>query len=424
MRKTLYLWAGEADFADGGLDRVRFSDGALRLDAAQCGFFVAEQAQTEPFTALVACVNADTPEGTSVEPEVRILRDGTWSDWISLGVWNAFMPKAGAAQPSDGAFRAENGIVTMTDGRAASGFAVRVRFASRIGEWTPALRLLGVSLRAARRAEELGAPSARTVPLPAYSARVRDPALAGIDAPTVTTMLVNRRGEDLLPEELAQACFDAAAGSCGNVAFLCAAAGSFGYPCFPVFTDVAGLKKELRAGYPFAALMHFPGEENARFVAVHGFDFDGHGDQTVLLHDPMAQSDAAVPRVLPLESFAALWEGLAVFLHEKTPAPTLCPPYRVAGTLAPAEVPGEYGLYLCGDRTSLPATFTADGGTVCFAVSGESVVATTANKRFFYSHVSASGNLVLPVSDFPAGTRVAVYIIGRTGKCITADLKL
>lgn len=420
MIKTEYLWAGEADFARGESDRVFFTDGALRLDAAQCGFFLAEQAQTEPFTALAACLNADTPEGTSVETEVRIFANGTWSDWLSLGVWTAFGPTSSTAASGEGV-RVENGVViTQT---SATGFAVRVRLASRLGDWTPAVRLLSVSVRRACRPESLGDEMSRTLPLPAYSARVRSASPFDIDAATVLTMLVNRRGEDLLPEELAQLCCDGATSSCANIAFLCAAAGSLGYPCYAVFTDVEGLKKEVRAGYPFAALMQLPGEEHPRLVAVHGFETDDSG-QIVLLHDPMAPSDAEAPRTLPLESFAALWEGLAIFLHEKVSAPTLCPPYRVAGTLAPAEVPGEYGLYLRGDRTSLPATFTADGGVVCYAVSGESVVATTANKRFFYTHVSATGNLVLPVEDFPAGTRVAVYIIGRTGKCITADIKL
>ena len=424
MVKTLYLWADEADFKRGVCDRVFYREGGVRLDASQCGFFVAEQAQAEPFTELAACVNADTPEGTSVELEVRILADGVWSDWLSLGTWSAFYPKASALFAPDAPLRVEHGVVKLAGGRAASGFAVRVRFASRIGEWTPVVRLLSVSLRAQRRASSLGDETRRALPLPAYSARVRDPALDGIDAPTVFAMLVNRRGEDLLPEELAQVSFDGTERACTNLAFLCAAAGSLGYPCYPLFTDVETLKKEVRAGYPFAALLHYPGEERPRLVAVHGFETDEAGAQTVLLHDPMAQSDSDAPRTLPLESFAALWEGLAVFLHEKVNAPTLCPPYRVAGTLAPAEVPGEYGLYLRGDRTSLPATFTADGGTVCFAVSGECAVATTAHKRFFYTAVSAAGNLILPVSDFPAGTRIAVYVIGRSGKSITADLKL
>lgn len=424
MVKTLYLWASEADFKRGECDRVYYHDGAVRLDAAQCGFFVAEQAQAEPFTQLAACVNADTPEGTSVELEVRILADGVWSDWLSLGTWSTFNPKGSAAPAAGASVRVENGVAMLEDGKSATGFAVRVRFASRIGDWTPTLRLLSVSLRGVRRTPALGDETRRTLPLPAYSALVRDPALACMDAPTVLTMLVNRRGEDLLPEELAQISYDNTIRACSNLAFLCAAAGSLGYPCYPLFTDVETLKKEVRAGYPFAALLHYPGEERPRLVAVHGFETDDAGAQTVLLHDPMAASDADAPRTLPLESFAALWEGLAIFLHEKESAPTLCPPYRVAGTLAPAEVPGEYGLYLRGDRTSLPATFTEDGGTVCFAVSGECAVATTAHKRFFYTAVSAAGNLVLPVSDFPAGTRIAVYIIGRTGKCITADLRL
>ena len=92
----------------------------------------------------------------------------------------------------------------LEEGKSATGFAVRVRFASRIGDWTPTLRLLSVSLRGVRRTPALGDETRRTLPLPAYSALVRDPALACMDAPTVLTMLVNRRGEDLLPEELAQ----------------------------------------------------------------------------------------------------------------------------------------------------------------------------------------------------------------------------
>ena len=73
---------------------------------------------------------------------------------------------------------------------------------------SPSVYLLAASVRPTGWQRETGeALQHRCVPVPAYSQLIRDPRIGSvICSPTTVTMLMNRWGEDLLPEEVAHAC--------------------------------------------------------------------------------------------------------------------------------------------------------------------------------------------------------------------------
>ena len=66
-----------------------------------------------------------------------------------------------------------------------------------------------------------------------------------MDLPLVMAALMNRYGEDILPEEVAYAMEDKATSSTGNAAFAAAAAGCCGYPCWQAWMDLADLRAQI-----------------------------------------------------------------------------------------------------------------------------------------------------------------------------------
>ena len=66
-----------------------------------------------------------------------------------------------------------------------------------------------------------------------------------MDLPLILAALMNRWGEDILPEEAAYLMEDKATSSTGNAAFAVAAAGCCGYPCWQTWMDLADLRAQI-----------------------------------------------------------------------------------------------------------------------------------------------------------------------------------
>lgn len=69
-----------------------------------------------------------------------------------------------------------------------------------------------------------------------------------MNLPLVMAALMNRFGEDILPEEVAYVMEDKATGSTGNGAFAAAAAGCCGYPCWQAWMDLKDLRAQIHDG--------------------------------------------------------------------------------------------------------------------------------------------------------------------------------
>ena len=106
----------------------------------------------------------------------------------------------------------------------------------------------------------------------AYSLYTRDSRLHALLAdPCTLTMLANRWGADVLPEEAMYACYDSTSENCSNPGFAAAFLGCYGLESYVVYTDCAGLKKEIKNGCLCAVRLHSSeGEEQYRSVVVRG----------------------------------------------------------------------------------------------------------------------------------------------------------
>lgn len=453
MTNDLYFYGDAQSFGAGEQINVFVSDGALVLcetngHCLPSGCYTAPEAVCAPFSALIASWNSDTPAGTAVEVQVRVRAQGKWSTWLSYGKWSPFLASRGSVpyEAHHEYVRLDTDTVTIT-GMGADAFQLRAFLYADADGNGPALRLLAASVRTARYAPQRGEPLQRCVPVPAYSQAIRDPQLVrGLANPTALAMLMNRFGEDVLPEEVALRCYDSTADSFDNHSFSTALAGCYGYECYPRFGDVAMLKQEIKHGFgcgvrvtatntAAAVETGLPlaqgsaGEAKDHVLVVRGFEMDESGAEFVLVNDSLASCNAAAQRRYPLAEFEAAWNGVAYILHAKHHCHTLCPPYRIAACLPPAELPGEYALTVCGERRSLPVHFTQQSGvctgSVCYALHEAHAYATTAHKCFFYGGVSENGNVLLDASvSAGAGLRFTVFVIGNAGVTYAAELIL
>lgn len=453
MQKSLYLWNSASAFSAGQWTHLAAEGNALTLarageSYAADGFYETPETDTPAFTALIVSWNADVPPGAQVEASARVRISGAWTCWYSWGVWSTSPSRAGAAPVQTAGVSLEGDRLQLERG-AADSFQLRIALRGAPGlQQPPVVRLLAASLHLQHAACAVGEPLHRSIPVPAYSQAIRNPCLAAqMAGPLAATMLLNRFGQDLLPEEVAHLCRDSTGNRYDNGSFLTAAAACYGFESYACFTDLAGLKQEVRRGYACAAAVrytnhkaisaerHLPlldgatGTAAHHFVVVHGFETDENDVEYVLVNDPLASCDDTAARRYRLAQFADAFTGIAYFLHKLEPAPPhVCRPLHLCAELRPSELPGEYALFLHGERHSLPADLTgtqsAPSGTVCYALRDAHAYATTAHKCFFYSGVTPSGNLRLEVAHLPCGTRLTVYLIDGSGNVLAADVKL
>ncbi len=454
MSNHVFVCNSEPAAGFGTFENAEFADGSFRLSQyAGCymlsGSYTTPEIPAPAFRALLGSWNAATPPHTHVALQVRVGTDSRWSDWMSFGSWGTFQRRQSLPQQGcETDFAMLTGdIVQINAPSGAQFFQLRICLATDDIHSTPFVHLFSASVEPLLAERTTGdALHHRCVPVPAYAQMNRDPRLADELCSAVSiTMLMNRWGEDLIPEEVAHAQYDFAAGY-HNRCFIPAVAGSFGYESYCVFADIAALKKEIKAGFacgvrlscadtPDAAaqtgLPLLEGSQDCaegRFVVVRGFETQADGTEYVIVNDPHASDDAAVERRYRLDQFDAAWCGDACLVHGKVPSHRIAPPERVAAELRPAEQRGEYALYVRGEHIPLPADFCEkDGrctGTVCYTIRDEHAYATAAHKHFYYTDISASGNVLLDTEALPAGTRITVYLIGESCRTAVADLTL
>ena len=452
MENRVFLLKDEKAFAGGPFDNVTYIDGALRLDQAagryiQAGCYTSPELSATAFSALVASWNAATPAGTAVEMFARVLVSDTWSAWMSYGKWSPFLRRASlpVERPKGASAYLDTDLVRVCAPEGGTAFQLRISLYTNDTGITPAVFLLAASVRPLHWQRELGEPLyRRSIPIPAYSQSIRDPRIGSvICSPTTAAMLMNRWGEDLLPEEVAHANYDYTYRGNGNWSFTAAVAGSYGYECYVAFLDIAELKKEIKNGFACGVSVRYAdtsehadarslpliegttGTTDGHLMVVRGFETDEDGTEYVLCNDSYAKSDADAERRYLLEQFARAWNGVTYLMHGKSGARAFAAPGRVMGELRKTPLAGQYALYIRGERHSLPTDFCErDGlctGTACYTVQDGHAYATTAHKHFYYTDVTPTGDILLDAA-IPAGTRITVYLIGELGLMIVADL--
>lgn len=444
--KNLYVLSGTEAFMQGELDNVTIQNGRIALDTAAgrhvlYGCYTSAPIGLPNFDRLVMSWNADTPAGTVVEAQARVLVDGNWSQWNSFGRWSPFLPiRSNAKRPPRGPISVEGNILSL-DGKHAVQAQMRIYLYTEDEKLTPTVNLLAVSVRPLDFSSSVPSPRPihRALHIPAYCQGQRDPLFRGaISLPVCIAGMMNRWGEDVLPEELAHAMYDWADNDCANLSFGAAVAGCWGYESYAAWCDLPHLHDELREGYAVAVRLSYGGEryeppaiadrnEHGRhYVTVTGFVSE-NGRDYVLVNEPLSPDDSCVPRRWDIEYFLDVWDGLSLLVHRRGKGCGWEKPRRVAVTLRPAE-PGSriYHLHTTTEKVSLTADFCGTEGvpkgSLALVKNGAKVFATTAHKHFRFI-TPRQGGVELPApSDPPA--RYGVYAIDSTGKMLVGEIRL
>lgn len=445
MRNT-YVLQGTAGFARGELDNVAVADDAVTLERVGgqyilYGCYTSQIVAMPAFHQIMVSWNADTPEGTVVEAQVRVLQDGVWSAWAGFGKWCPYLRRSGINQP-DGV---QADTLTIT-GSPATQMQLRVYLYTDDERITPAVWLLAASVRPDTWPQQPGRPIGRTIYAPAYSQINRDPAFGdSMDLPVAVASLMNRSGADILPDALAHMMYDETLHGCGNRAFAAAAAGCCGYEAYTAFMDPAALRQEVRSGFPVGITLNCAHtEEEAklsglpylrgvkgtgrRMVVLRGFlPATPEMGEGVLLNDPLAQTDTGAECQVLLKDLLTCWDNTALAVHRRRKNGGSARPSQMGGKLIPLGPIGEYHMEQQGEECVLPAIQAEEGGrpicTFAYTVQEETVYATTAHKAFHYLTPGPDGLLCLPPEIFGEGSRITVYAIDWQGNMVVSELK-
>ena len=244
---------GTEELARGELDNVTLDGGGVALDQAGgrhllYGCYTSPMLRLPAFDRLSVSWNADVPKGTVVEVQARALVRGTWRAWCSFGRWSPWLLRHGTfRQPGEEPY--VQGDQMMLPDQPGAAVQVRAFLYTEDEKVSPTLRLLAVSARPVAPQPGKSRPLFRELRVPAYSLARRDPAFGpGMAGPACLAGLMNRWGQDVLPEELAHMCFDHEGPGCENLTFLAAAAGGLGFSSWQCWLDLPGLREEIRAG--------------------------------------------------------------------------------------------------------------------------------------------------------------------------------
>lgn len=360
------------------------------------GVFRSAVYETEAWNDLVASWNADTPKGSSVEVQVRAripAYGGEWTDPISWGEWSPWIKRSCPDQTDSHPRKngekggwahaysfhgAGDSSMNIRDGFTADAFQILcvvrreakapvfgrdvkaegIQVVSPLSQESPRLYLLAVTFKntesplwkdpchweeeasfsspeAKRAHEQTKEASSVLLSVPAISQMKRDPAYADcICSATCVTMLLDSKGEDLLPEEVVMGNYDYGFGGNGNWSFSAAIAGAFGYRSFVHYGSFQSLRRELDQGngctlsvryskekdgkYPF--LENAPCNTGGHLINIVGYRLDpASGEYIYYANDPAAEGDDQVlHRVYQESQLSAAWSRRAMYLvHEK-----------------------------------------------------------------------------------------------------------
>ena len=216
QRNNLVLHGTET-FSRGALDNVALESGAVVLDSS-AGRYLPYGSYTTPEFAMPAFCNlnvswnASAPHNTMVEVRCRVYAGNTWTGWLSFGKWAPDYPRCSIkAQSEDGLVFLMGDTVTVATPGGGTGIQLQVNLSTNDDKATPAVRLLAAAARPLAWEKHNGHPLNRRLYLPEYCLSAHDPSFGReMDLPLVMAALMNRYGEDILPEEVAYAMEDKA----------------------------------------------------------------------------------------------------------------------------------------------------------------------------------------------------------------------
>lgn len=362
------------------------------------GEYITEIIDTPPFKSMVASWNTETPPETYVEVRGRALVNyidnqgevcQRWSQWFSWGKWSPFINRASESFKGILArIGTDEFAINGDENNFGSKVQLKIILYSKDKNSTPSLRLLHGTLKNNHQPinkvfeDDLDVSNLdKIIETPAYAQGIRDPRTSfSICSPTTITMIMNGKGESLLPDEVAQSTNDTAYGF-GNWAFCTAAVGSYGYRSYVDFTNIEGLKRQIAKGYPVGVSVRYtnnPENDKLPFIENSPGDTPGHimvvkgftkidGIEYVAVNDSYGKDDSKVSRLYKLDQFEKAWANrVAYIIEDKVEGAGNHHIMRLSCDIKPTEVPGEYAVYYGEDRINLVSfsgviTYTTDG---------------------------------------------------------------
>ena len=432
-QKNNLVLQGTETFSRGALDNLALESGAVVLDSSAgrympYGSYTTPEFAMPPFCNLNVSWNAIAPANTLVEVRCRVYAGNTWSAWMSFGKWAPDYPRCSLrAQSEDGMIFLLGDTVTVAVASGGTGVQLQVNLSTNDPKITPELHLLAVAVRPLSWDKQTGSPINRQLYLPEYSLGGRDPSFGReMDLPVAIASLMNRWGEDILPEEVAYTMLDAATVSSRNAAFAAAAAGSCGYPCWQAWMDLQDLRGQIHDGCSVAVELETRIADQREPVGVWmGLRGFGHDDMVladyVMLNDPTALTDGAVNRTMALSDFLRYFTGRAIVLRSKPRGAKATRPARSRCELELDAKLGTYFFFQRGQRDLLPEDFS---GWIAYTVQDGLAHATTAHSSFHRVERTAEGGIKLPPELLEAGGRCRVYAVDQTGRMRVAEVRL
>ena len=432
QRNNLVL-QGTETFSRGALDNVALDSGSLVLDSA-AGRYLPYGSYTTPEFAMPAFCNlnvswnARAPRNTMVEVRCRVYAGNSWTGWMSFGKWALDYPRRSVnAQSDDGMIFLMGDTVTVATPGGGTGIQLQVNLSTNDDKATPAVRLLAAAVRPMTWERHTGHPLNRRLYLPEYCLSAHDPSFGReMDLPLVMAALMNRWGEDILPEEVAYAMEDNGTSSTGNAAFAAAAAGSCGYPCWQAWMDLEDLREQIHDGCSVAVRVErrIRGQRDpvGVWMGLRGF---GHDDAVladyVLLNDPTADSDGSVNCTMALTDFLRYFTGRAIALRQKPRDIATDLPRRIRCDLTRSEDGSSYFFERRGQRDPLPEDFS---GWIAYTLHDGVAHATTAHRTFRRMERTEAGSICFPPEQLAVGGRCSVYAVDQTGQMRVAEVRL
>ncbi len=432
-QKNLLVLEGTETFSRGALDNVALEDGCIVLDSVagrylQYGSYTTPQLAMPAFCNLNVSWNALAPENTIIEVRCRVYAGGEWSAWMSFGKWAPdFQRRSVRTQSDDGMIFLLGDTVTVATPGGATGVQIQANLSTNDEKVTPALRLLAAAVRPLAWEKQEGHIINRRLYLPEYSLNGHDPSFGReMDLPIAMAALMNRWGEDILPEEVAYTMLDGASASVRNAAYAVAAAGCCGYPCWQGWLDLKDLRQQIHDGCSVAveveSRLDGQREPVGIWMGLCGF---GHDDAVmanyVMLNDPTAPNDGAVSRTMALADFMRYFTGRAVVLRPKPRDTKATRPLRLRCELEMSEDGREWHLTRHGRRDELPEDFS---GWLACAVQDGTAHPTTAHRTFHRMERTATGGVMFPADVVESGGKCSVYAVDQAGIMRVAEARL
>ena len=408
---NLAVFTTAEDFAAGKLENVvtdeSIGNGAIVLKEGESeGTYTSVVLGTAPFEYMVASWGADTPTGTWIEVSARAYVDMKkgWTEWLSWGKWSDSVKRGSVSGECDLAYiSTDEFTISGKDGETASKIQLKVTLHANADGVSPTVRQLGVTYKntlegqyitPVYHGETVELPEKVLLDTPAYSQMVREQSIANsmCSATTICTML-NDRGEDTLPEEIALIDYDSDYDGFGNWSFSVAAAGSYGYDVYIQYADLDILRQELAHGYSVGISVKYSSGTNGQYpylengaagnTAGHLITITGYetidGVDYFYSSDSAAGSDAGCLRRYRADQLDAAWGGkVAYIIHDKEENISACNPNRVECELVSAGE-NEYTLMANGEAVQIGKNFTSakwksDGcGIIAYYLEGEDV---------------------------------------------------